>query len=89
LDFCFVVTDSAEKKRGRLWPAFTVEVCGVKVKSSIVTALEEFVPSDKDAPARPEPTIAPKTAAAITDRIIIFLSFCAYEVPDRLNRREA
>jgi hypothetical protein len=55
-------------------PAFTVEVCGVKVKLLIVTALEEVCAlATRTPPARPDPTIAPKMAAAITDRIIIFL----------------
>jgi hypothetical protein len=57
-------------------PAFTVKVCGVKVKLWISTApLEEVCAlATRTPPARPEPTIAPKMAAAITDRIIIFLS---------------
>jgi hypothetical protein len=64
-------------------PAFTVKVCGVKVKLWIATALEEVCAlATRTPPARPEPTIAPKTAAAITDRIIIFLSLARSGIVD-------
>src|ERR1700687_281337 len=64
-------------------PAFTVKVCGVKVKLWIATALEEVCAlATRTPPAKPEPAIAPKTAAAIADRIIIFLSLTRSGIVD-------